>query len=116
LSIYSWDGIDGTIKEDRLGLDVVCIQAKRWDKTVGRPEVQGFAGSMEGYRARKGVMLTTSAFSREAEEYVQRIERKIVLIDARRLSQLMIEHDVGVTTARTFVLKKLDLDSFEEDA
>src|SRR4051794_12407804 len=108
-------GIDGIIKEDRLGLDVVCIQAKRWEKTVGRPEGQGFAGSMEGFRARKGVMLTTSTFSGEAEEYVTRIERKIVLIDGRRLAQLMIEHDVGVATARAYVVKKLDLDYFEEE-
>lgn len=109
-------GIDGIIKEDRLGLDAVCIQAKRWEKTVGRPEVQAFAGSMEGFRARKGVMLTTSTFSKDAEEYIHRIERKIVLIDGRRLAQLMIDHDVGVTTARSYVVKKLDLDYFEEDA
>lgn len=109
-------GIDGIIKEDKLGLDVVCIQAKRWDRTVGRPEVQAFAGSMEGFRARKGVLLTTSAFSKEAEEYVTRIERKIVLIDGQRLAQLMIDHDVGVATARAYVVKKLDHDYFEEEA
>lgn len=108
-------GIDGIIKEDKLGLDVVCIQAKRWEKPVGRPEVQAFAGSMEGYRARKGVMLTTSAFSKEAEEYVTRIERKIVLIDGRRLAELMIDHDIGVTTARAFTVKKVDLDYFDEE-
>lgn len=107
-------GIDGIIKEDKLGLDVLCIQEKRWEKTVGRPEVQAFAGSMEGFRARKGV-LTTSTFSKEAAEYVQRIERKIVLIGGRQLAELMIEHGVGVATARTFVLKKLDLDYFEDD-
>jgi restriction system protein len=108
-------GIDGIIKEDRLGLDVVCLQAKRWEKTVGRPEVQAFAGSMEGFRARKGVLLTTSWFSKEAEEYVTRIERKIVLIDGRRLAQLMIDHDIGVATARTYVVKKLDSDYFGEE-
>lgn len=108
-------GIDGIIKEDRLGLDVVCIQAKRWERTVGRPEVQAFAGSMEGFRARKGVLLTTSAFSKEAEDYVTRIERRIVLIDGRRLAQLMIDHDVGVATAQTYVLKRLDIDYFEEE-
>jgi restriction system protein len=108
-------GIDGIIKEDKLGLDVVCVQAKRWEKTVGRPEVQAFAGSMEGFRARKGVMLTTSAFSKEAEEYVTRIERKIVLIDGRRLAELMIDHDIGVATARAYVVKKLDQDYFEEE-
>jgi restriction system protein len=108
-------GIDGIIKEDKLGLDVVCVQAKRWKDTVGRPEVQAFAGSMEGFRARKGVLLTTSAFSKEAEEYVNRIERKIVLIDGRRLAQLMIDHDIGVATARSYVVKKLDQDYFEEE-
>jgi restriction system protein len=109
------DGIDGIIKEDKLGLDVLCIQAKRWEKTVGRPEVQAFAGSMEGFRAKKGVLLTTATFSKEAVEYIQRIERKIVLIDGRQLAELMIEHGVGVATARTFVVKKLDLDYFEEE-
>ncbi|HYT89968.1 MAG TPA: restriction endonuclease [Gemmataceae bacterium] len=108
-------GIDGIIKEDKLGLDVVCIQAKRWKDTVGRPDVQKFAGSMEGFRARKGVLLTTSAFSKEAEEYVNRIERKIVLIAGRRLAQLMIDHDIGVATARAYVVKKVDLDYFEEE-
>ena len=108
-------GIDGIIKEDKLGLDVVCVQAKRWEKTVGRPEVQAFAGSMEGFRARKGVLITTATFSREAEDYVGRIERKIVLIDGRRLADLMIEHGIGVTTARTYMVKKMDLDYFSED-
>jgi restriction system protein len=108
-------GIDGIIKEDRLGLDVVCIQAKRWENTVGRPVVQAFAGSMEGMRARKGVLITTSSFSKDADEYVGRIERKIVLIDGRRLAQLMIDHGIGVTTARTYTIKKLDLDYFVED-
>lgn len=108
-------GIDGIIKEDKLGLDVVCIQAKRWEKTVGRPEVQAFAGSMEGFRARKGVMITTSAFSKDAQEYVGRIERKIVLIDGIRLAELMIDHGIGVETARTYTVKKVDLDYFTED-
>jgi restriction system protein len=106
-------GIDGIIKEDKLGLDVVCIQAKRWEKTVGRPEVQAFAGSMEGMRAKKGVLITTASFTKEAKEYVDRIERKIVLIDGRTLAELMIEHDIGVATARSYVVKKLDLDYFE---
>jgi len=106
-------GIDGIIKEDKLGLDVVCIQAKRWDKNVGRPEVQAFAGSMEGMRAKKGVLITTANFSKEAEDYVNRIERKIVLIDGRRLAELMIEHGVGVATARAYVVKKLDSDYFD---
>lgn len=108
-------GIDGIIKEDKLGLDVVCIQAKRWESTIGRPIVQGFAGSMEGIRARKGVLITTSSFSKEAAEYVRNIERRIVLIDGRQLAELMIDHNVGVTTARTYTIKRLDLDYFVED-
>jgi restriction system protein len=108
-------GIDGLIKEDKLGLDAVYIQAKRWEGTVGRPAVQGFAGSMEGVRARKGVFITTSFFSKDAYEYVGRIERKIVLIDGEQLAELMIDHDVGVTTARTYTVKKVDLDFFAED-
>ncbi len=108
-------GIDGIIKEDKLGLDVVCIQAKRWENTVGRPIVQAFAGSMEGVRARKGVLITTSGFSKEAEDYIGRIERKIVLIDGTRLAELMIDHNIGVTTARTYAVKKIDIDYFAED-
>jgi len=108
-------GIYGIIKEDKLGLDVVCIQAKRWEKTVGRPEVQAFTGSMEGMRAKKGVLITTASFSNEAKEYVDRIERKIVLIDGHRLAELMIEHDIAVATARSYVVKKLDSDYFESE-
>jgi restriction system protein len=108
-------GIDGIIKEDKLGLDVVCIQAKRWEGTVGRPVVQAFAGSMEGVRARKGVLITTGTVSKDAEEYVNRIERKIVLIDGQRLADLMIDHNIGVATARTYTIKRLDSDYFVED-
>ncbi len=106
-------GIDGVINEDRLGLDVVYVQAKRWENTVGRPVVQAFAGSLEGVRARKGVMITTSAFSSDAREYVRRIEKKIVLIDGAQLATFMIEHNVGVALAQTYEVKKLDLDYFE---
>jgi restriction system protein len=109
------DGIDGIIKEDRLGLDVVCIQAKRWSGPVGRPAVQAFAGSMEGNRARKGVLFTTSSFTKEAEEYVSRIERKIVLVDGRRLADLMIEHNIGVAVDRLVEIKRIDQDYFESD-
>lgn len=108
-------GIDGIIKEDKLGLDVVCLQAKRWSQAVGRPEVQAFAGSMEEVRAKKGVLITTSTFSKEAEDYVQRIERKIVLLDGKSLTRLMIEHGVGVETVRTFAIKKVNFDYFEDD-
>ena len=108
-------GIDGIIKEDKLGLDVLCIQAKRWEGTVGRPVVQAFAGSMEGFRARKGVLITTSIFSKEAEDYITRIERKIVLVDGQRMAELMISHNVGVTVTRAYEIKRLDSDYFTED-
>jgi restriction system protein len=105
-------GIDGIIKEDRLGLDAVYIQAKRWDSTVGRPTVQAFAGSLEGQRARKGVLITTSQFSQDARDYVSRIEKKIVLIDGAELTQLMIDHNVGVAEVANYTVKKIDLDYF----
>ncbi|MGV8109466.1 restriction endonuclease [Methanospirillum sp.] len=108
------DGIDGIIKEDKLGLDTVCIQAKRWQNTVGRPEIQAFVGSLAGNRARKGVFITTSRFSREAREYVQRIEQKVVLIDGETLSELMIDHNVGVSEESRYIVKKIDMDYFEE--
>jgi restriction system protein len=85
-------GIDGIIKEDRLGLDFVYIQAKRWEKVVGRPQIQGFAGSLEGQRARKGVFITTSSYSKDATEYVKRIEKRIVLIDGQQLAELMLDY------------------------
>lgn len=107
------DGIDGIIKEDKLGLDVVYIQAKRWQGSVGRPAIQAFAGSLEGHRARKGVFITTSAFTADAKEYVTRIEKKIVLVDGALLTQLMIDHNVGVTLQRTFDLKRIDADYFD---
>jgi len=90
-------GIDGIIKEDRLGLDAVYVQAKRWDGTVGRPVVQSFVGSLEGKRARKGVMISTSQFSKDAHDFVAGIEKRIVLIDGEKLADLMIEYGIGVT-------------------
>ena len=90
-------GVDGIIKEDWLGLDVVQIQAKRWRETVGRPTIQAFAGSLEGYRAKKGVLITTSQFLQEAKTYVNGIEQKIVLIDGEQLVQLMMDHGVGTS-------------------
>ena len=107
-------GVDGIIREDPLGLDVVCVQAKRWEGTVGRPEVQKFVGSTEGRRSRRGVLITTSEFSREAREFADSIERKVVLIDGQNLARLMIENGVGVTTEATYVIKKVDSDYFEE--
>lgn len=108
------DGIDGIIKEDKLGLDIVNIQAKRWQNTVGRPEIQAFVGSLAGNRARKGVFITTSRFSKEAIEYVQRIEQKVVLIDGETLTQMMIDHNVGVSEESRYIVKKIDSDYFEE--
>jgi restriction system protein len=107
-------GIDGIIDEDRLGLDVVYIQAKRWDSTVGRPEIQRFAGALQGQRARKGVFITTSSFSQDAEEYASRIESRIVLIDGARLSRLMVDHNIGVSVTGIYEIKKIDLDYFTE--
>jgi restriction system protein len=108
-------GIDGTIKEDTLGLDVVYVQAKRWEATVGRPIVQAFAGSLEGVRARKGVLITTSRFSPDARDYATRIEKKIVLIDGEQLAQLMIDHDIGVAEVARYIVKRVDLDYFAEE-
>lgn len=107
-------GIDGTIKEDKLGLDVIYVQAKRWENVVGRKEIQAFAGSLEGERASKGVFITTSNFSAEALDFVKRIGKKIVLIDGERLAKLMIEHGVGCTEDRRYIIRRLDNDYFEE--
>jgi len=109
-------GIDGIIKEDKLGLDVVCIQAKRWDGSVGRPVIQGFVGSMDYIRAKKGVILTTSQFTKDALDYVDRIEgKKVVLIDGPQLANLMIEHNVGVNLTKLYELKEVSNDFFDED-
>jgi len=108
-------GIDGIINEDRLGLDVIYIQAKRWDGVVGRPEIQKFAGALQGQRARKGVFITTSSFTKEAREYTAVIESKIILIDGEHLSKLMAEHNVGVSTVGQYEVKKLDSDYFDNE-
>lgn len=108
------EGIDGVIKEDRLGLDLIYIQAKRWDNTISRPEIQKFAGALQGQRARKGVFITTSDFSRDAREYVSHIESKIVLIDGEELAQLLIDHNIGVTAVASYDIKKVDSDYFTE--
>ncbi len=109
-------GIDGIIKEDRLGLDFVYIQAKRWDGPVSRPTVQAFAGSLEGQRARKGVLITTSRFTNDAEEYVRRIEKRIVLIDGEQLAQLMLDFGIGVTEVASYRVQRVDLDYFGEES
>lgn len=108
-------GIDGIIKEDKLGLDIIYIQAKRWGNSVGRPEIQKFAGALQGQRARKGIFITTSYFSRNALDYVKNIDSKIILIDGQRLAELMIEHNVGVSSVITYEIKKIDTDYFIED-
>ncbi len=106
------EGIDGIIDEDRLGLDTIYIQAKKWDNVVGRPEIQKFVGALMGKRAKKGIFITTSSFSAEAVNYVSSIDAKIVLIDGKRLAELMIDYDVGVTTVTTYQLKRVDSDYF----
>lgn len=109
------EGIDGIIKEDRLGLDVIYIQAKKWEQTVGRPEIQKFAGALQGVRAKKGIFITTSDFSKEAIEYAARIDSRIVLIDGETLWNLMIDFGIGVSTVATHEIKKIDNDYFDEE-
>jgi len=109
-------GIDGIIKEDALGLDAVYVQAKRWDAgTIGRPEIQKFAGALQGHRARKGVFITTAEFTQEARSFVQSIDSKIVLIDGRELVGLMLRHGVGVTIKNSYEVKQVDSDYFSEE-
>lgn len=107
-------GIDGIIKEDKLGLDAIYIQAKRWQGSVGRPEIQKFVGALHGQRARKGVFMTTSVFSAEARDYVLNIDVKVVLLDGTQIANLMIDFGVGVTPVATYVVKRLDSDYFDE--
>ena len=108
-------GIDGIIKEDRLGLDTIYIQAKRWQGNVGRPEIQKFVGALQGQRARKGVFITTSSFTSDAVDYASRIDTKVVLIDGQHLANLMMDFDVGVSVAATYAVKRIDSDYFEEE-
>lgn len=108
------EGIDGIINEDRLGLDSIYIQAKKWEGTVPRPEIQKFAGALQGKRARKGVFITTSDFSAGAREFVSNIDSKIILIDGKQLAGLMIEYGVGVSNEAVYELKKLDSDFFTD--
>jgi restriction system protein len=106
------EGLDGIIKEDRLGLDIIYIQAKRWENTVSRPEIQKFAGALQGQRARKGIFITTSDFSREAHDYASRIDSKIILIDGDQLAQMLIDHNIGVTPVANYEIKRVDSDYF----
>ncbi len=109
------EGIDGIINEDRLGLDVIYVQAKRWKGDVGRVEVQNFVGALAGKHATKGIFITTSRFNSNAKEYAHAVAQKVILIDGQRLADLMIEHNVGVSTIRTVSLKRMDTDYFEEE-
>jgi len=110
------EGIDGIIKEDRLGLDVIYVQAKRWDtNSVGRPEIQKFVGALVGQRAKKGVFITTSTFSKEAIEYVTKVDNKVVLIDGQELAQLMIDFDLGVSKLASYDIKRIDSDFFSDE-
>lgn len=106
------EGIDGIIDEDRLGLDTIYIQAKKWANSVGRPEIQKFVGALAGRRAKKGIFITTSSFSSEAVRYASDIDTKVILIDGKRLAELMMDYNIGVTEVTTYKLKRIDSDYF----
>ena len=109
-------GIDGIIKEDKLGLDAIYLQAKRWEGPVGSPVVHGFVGALMGKKARKGVLITTSVFSQQARSYANSMDNlKVILIDGEQLAQLMIDHEVGVTEESRYIVKKIDLDYFGDE-
>lgn len=109
------EGIDGIIKEDKLGLDVIYLQAKRWEGTVGRPEIQKFVGALHGRRAKKGVFITTGRFSDDALRYVESIDPKVILIDGRTLAELMIDYGLGTSTTAKYEIKRIDTDYFTEE-
>jgi len=109
------EGIDGIIKEDRLGLDAIYIQAKRWENPVGRPEIHRFVGALQGQRATKGIFITTSRFSDDAKQYASSIATKVVLVDGEELARLMIDSDVGVSIEATYEIKRIDNDYFAEE-
>jgi restriction system protein len=108
------EGIDGTIKEDVLGLDVIYIQAKKWEGIVGRPEIQKFAGALQGQRARKGIFITTGKFSAEARDYASKIDSRIVLIDGNELAEFMIDNNIGVSIVKNYEIKKVNSDYFAD--
>ena len=108
-------GVDGVVNQDHLGLDRIYIQAKRWEGSVGRPVIQGFVGALAGVGASKGVIMTTSTFAQPAQEYVRTLtDRRIVLVDGQRMSELMLKHGIGVSTKQTFVIQRMDEDFFLE--
>jgi restriction system protein len=109
-------GIDGIIKEDKLGLDVIYIQAKRWgENPVGSKEIRNFVGSLVGHKANKGVFITTSSYTKDALEYVKTINHKVILIDGELLTELMIENNIGVSKVQSYEIKKIDFDYFSEE-
>lgn len=108
-------GIDGIIKEDKLGLDAIFLQAKRWEATVGRPEIQKFAGALQGQRATKGIFITTSSYSRDALDYVSQISSKIILLDGLMLVRYMVDHNVGVSVTGKYEIKSIDSDYFDSE-
>lgn len=109
------EGIDGIIKEDKLGLDVIYIQAKKWEGVVGRPEIMKFVGALQGQHARKGIFITTSYFTEEAMHYAKKVDSKIILLDGDELSRLMIDHDIGVARTASYDIKRIDSDYFSEE-
>lgn len=109
------EGIDGIIKEDRLGLDKIYIQAKKWENNVGRPEIQKFVGALQGKRAKKGIFITTSTFSKDAHEYAQNLDVAVILIDGKKLAEYMIENELGVTLKQNYKIFNIDSDYFIED-
>ena len=108
------EGIDGIIKEDKLGLDKIYIQAKRWEKQVGRPEIQKFVGALQGKRAKKGIFITTSEFSKEAYDYVNNLDVAVILIDGEKLSLYMVENELGLSLKNNYKIYSIDNDYFEE--
>jgi len=109
------EGIDGIIKEDKLGMDTIYIQAKRWEAVVGRPEIQKFVGALHGQKAKKGVFITTSSFSKDAVDYVKNIDSKVILIDGVSLAHYMIKYNVGVSVTQILEIKRIDTDYFHEE-
>lgn len=109
------EGIDGIIKEDKLGLDVIYIQAKKWEGTVGRPEIMKFVGALQGQHARKGIFITTSYFTEDAMQYAKKVDSKIILINGDELSKLMIDYDIGVARMASYDIKRIDSDYFSEE-
>ncbi|MGZ3488656.1 MAG: restriction endonuclease, partial [Isosphaeraceae bacterium] len=109
------EGVDGVIREDELGLDLIYVQAKRWQNPVGRPEIQKFFGALHGKRANKGVFITTSSFSNEAASFAESVTPRVILVDGKELARLMIEYGVGVASSRAYEIKRIDLDYFAVD-